>query len=325
MKDKNALGIGIDLGGTKILVSLVDISGNIFDSKKFETGDTDNGSVVLEKISSALKNFKNKYTILSIGIGSAGFVDYKHGIIHSSPNIKFLNEYHIVEEVRKLAGVETYVDNDVKMGAFAELHLGEGRGVDDFVFITFGTGIGGAIVVDRKIVRGIDNLAGEIGHLALVKDGYVCGCGKKGHFETLSSGPAIKRYFIEQLSCGRATKVFDFVKGDLSLIDVPLIAKFAKQGDELSLEALNYAMHYITIVISYIINLLNPQKIILGGGLLEGLEPVYDNLFDEIGKYALDIPLKSVKIVKSKLGENAVSVGAGIFGLMKKNNIDELW
>jgi len=106
---------------------------------------------------------------------------------------------------------------------------------------------------------------------------------------------------------------------------VPLISEFAENGDELSIESLNYAMHYIALVVSYVIDLLNPEKIILGGGLLEGLEPVYQNLLDEINEYALDIPLKSVDIVKSSLGENAISIGAGIFGLMKKNITGDLW
>ncbi|NCQ52966.1 MAG: ROK family protein, partial [Caldiserica bacterium] len=270
-------------------------------------------------------NFKSTQKVSSIGIGSAGFVDYKRGIVLSSPNIKFLNEFPLAEEIKKLINIETFIDNDVKMGAFAELYVGEGRNVNDFVFITFGTGIGGAIVINKKIVRGFDNLAGEIGHLTLVENGYLCGCGKRGHFETLSSGPAIRRYFLEQVSFGRKTKVLESVNGDLSLIDVPLISEFAENGDELSIESLNYAMHYIALVVSYVIDLLNPEKIILGGGLLEGLEPVYQNLLDEINEYALDIPLKSVDIVKSSLGENAISIGAGIFGLMKKNITGDLW
>ena len=325
MNDKSKFGIGIDLGGTKILGTLVDISGNIFGKVKFRIGDTNDSNSVIKKIVNIVENFKSTQKVSSIGIGSAGFVDYKRGIVLSSPNIKFLNEFPLAEEIKKLTNIETFIDNDVKMGAFAELYVGEGRNVNDFVFITFGTGIGGAIVINKKIVRGFDNLAGEIGHLTLVENGYLCGCGKRGHFETLSSGPAIRRYFLEQVSFGRKTKVLESVNGDLSLIDVPLISEFAENGDELSIESLNYAMHYIALVVSYVIDLLNPEKIILGGGLLEGLEPVYQNLLDEINEYALDIPLKSVDIVKSSLGENAISIGAGIFGLMKKNITGDLW
>ncbi|MCX6088203.1 MAG: ROK family protein [Caldiserica bacterium] len=325
MNDKSKFGIGIDLGGTKILGTLVDISGNIFGKVKFGIDDTNDSNSVMKKIAKIVENFKSTQMVSSIGIGSAGFVDYKRGIVLSSPNIKFLNEFPLAEEIKKLTNIETFIDNDIKMGAFAELYVGEGRNVNDFVFITFGTGIGGAIVINKKIVRGFDNLAGEIGHLTLVENGYLCGCGKRGHFETLSSGPAIRRYFLEQVSFGRKTKVLEPVSGNLSLIDVPLISEFAKNGDELSLESLNYAMHYIALVVSYVIDLLNPEKIILGGGLLEGLEPVYQNLLDEINEYALDIPLKSVDIVKSSLGENAISIGAGIFGLMKKNITGDLW
>jgi glucokinase len=329
MNDKKEFGIGIDLGGTKILGALVDISGNVFGKVKFRIGDTNDSkndsNSVIKKIANIVENFRSTQKVSSIGIGSAGFVDYKRGIVLISPNIKFLNEFPLAEEIKKLTNIETFIDNDVKMGAFAELYVGEGRNVNDFVFITFGTGIGGAIVINKKIVRGFDNLAGEIGHLRLVENGYLCGCGKRGHFETLSSGPAIRRYFLEQVSFGRKTKVLEFVNGDLSLIDVPLISEFAENGDELSIESLNYAMHYIALVVSYVVDLLNPEKIILGGGLLEGLEPVYQNLLDEINEYALDISLKSVDIVKSSLGENAISIGAGIFGLMKKNIKGDLW
>ncbi len=325
MSKKNYFGVGVDLGGTKILGTLVNIDGNLINKLKIETGDTENGAQILAKITDIVKEFSKIQEISSIGIGSAGFVDYKKGIVHNSPNIKFLKEFKLSDKIKELTGIETYIDNDVKMGAFAELQLGEGKNINDFVFITFGTGIGGAIVINKKLVRGFDNLAGEIGHLSLVEGEYLCGCGKKGHFETLSSGPAIKRYFLEQISYGRKSEVLRFVDGDLSLIDVPLISQFARNGDDLSLESLNYAMHFIALVISYLINLLNPEKIILGGGLLKGLEPVYQNLFAEINKYALDTSLRSVEIVRSNLGEDAISLGAGILGLMKKHNMSNLW
>jgi glucokinase len=317
MDEISNYGVGIDIGGTKIYAALVDINGHIIDKAKVETGDSKDGSQVLDKITGIVENFKKIKRFSSIGIGAAGFVDYKTGIVHDSPNIKFLHEFELGNRLRQQTNIETFVDNDVKMGAYAELYLGEGRDVNDFIFITFGTGIGSSIVIDRKILRGAANLAGEIGHLTLIKNGYLCGCGKRGCFETISSGPAIKRYFLEKISQGRESEVVKFVNGNISLIDVPLISRFAREGDALALDSLNHALHYITLVISYLINLLNPQKIILGGGLLHGLEPVFQNLFTEIGEYALRIPLASVKIVKSKFEDEAISIGAGIYGIKR--------
>lgn len=308
--------IGIDLGGTKISGVLLNRGYTLVKKARVDTGNTEKGEEIIQKILNMVKEFRNNYEITSIGIGCAGLINEREGIVQSSPNIKFLNNYHLAPEIEQKTGLKTFVDNDVKAGAVSELFIGEGKDVSDFVLITLGTGIGSTIVINRRIVRGHNNLAGEVGHLTLVEDGYLCGCGKRGCFETLSSGPAIKRYFLKRISEGESSKIMETVAGNPELIDVPLITQFAEDGDRLSLEAIEYSLHFITLVTSYFINLLNPQKIIFGGGLTKGLAPFFDRIYDNLPLYALDIPLNNVKIVKSDI-EEGIATGAAIYGFMK--------
>jgi glucokinase len=311
--------IGIDLGGTKINGALLKSDGEIVTKVRLQTGNTEKGEEIVEKMLSIINQLKESNSVKAIGIGSAGFIDNKKGIVKASPNIKFFKNFNLAETIKLSTNIETFVDNDVKAGAVAELLIGEGKDVNDFVFITLGTGIGGAIVINKHLVRGADNLAGEIGHITFDENGYLCGCGKRGCLETIASGPAIKRAMLEAMKNGRKTMVLDLVQNDISEIDVPNISEAALLGDKLSIEVLSKAAHYIGLELSYLTNTLNPEKIIIAGGLINGLEPVKKVIYDSFDKFTLEIPKHRVKIIVSTLGMDSVSIGAGLYALKRIN------
>ena len=308
-------GIGIDIGGTKILFNLIDDDGKVFKKGFVKTGNTNEEKRIIEDMIKMINSIKEGFNVESIGIGCAGFIDYKKGVVIKSPNINFLENYPLKNIIEDSVKIPTFIDNDVKMGAIGELFFGEGVDSPFFIFLTLGTGIGGAIVYKNKLIRGMNNLAGEIGHITLDKEGIFCGCGKRGCFEKLSSGGSIKDYVIQGIKMGRKTKILDRVGNDIQKIDTIIIMDLAFENDELCVEAVLNSLQYVGLVISYLINIFNPDKIIIGGGLTKGLGYFFNKIIDFAMLYSLKIPFENVKIVKAGLEIEATSMGAGIYGL----------
>ncbi|HQO99724.1 MAG TPA: ROK family protein, partial [Caldisericia bacterium] len=280
-------GIGIDIGGTKILFNLIDEDGKVFKKGFVKTGDTNEEKRIIEDMIKMINSIKEGFNVESIGIGCAGFIDYKKGVVIKSPNINFLENYPLKNIIEDNVKIPTFIDNDVKMGAIGELFFGEGVDSPFFIFLTLGTGIGGAIVYKNKLIRGINNFAGEVGHITLDKEGIACGCGKKGCFEKLSSGGSIKDYVVQGIKMGRKTKILDKVDNDIQKIDTIIIMDLAFENDELCVEAVLNSLQYVGLVVSYLINIFNPDKIIIGGGLTKGLGYFFNRIIDFAMLYSL--------------------------------------
>lgn len=314
------LALGIDLGGTKIQGIIMDDSGYIYHSHATPTGDSISN---LLKVIKDLINFGKENNLYPsvIGLGSAGLVDHQQGIARESANIKFLKNYPLKNLIEKEFGINTFIDNDVKAGAIAEKFFGEGLDINDFIYITMGTGIGGAIFIDGKMYRGHDNHSGEIGHITLDPNGFECGCGKKGCYESIASGKAILRFVLEKIEQDYSTILTDLVQGNLNEIDTYLIAEAARKGDKLSLEAFKISAYHTGLVTSYLINIFNPDKIIISGGLSEAWDLLYPDIFSVSKKFSLSIPFNSVQIVKSTLGSCGVALGAAKLGFLGKEGL----
>ena len=314
------LGIGIDLGGTKILGVLTNENGKVLKSIKEGTGNTNEGERIISTIVAIIEKLKEGFKVKSVGIGCAGFIDYTNGVVHESPNIKFLKNFPLGKTIYEKIKIPVFVDNDVKAGCVAEIYLGGGKNTKNFVYVTLGTGIGGCIVHDGKIVRGANNMAGEVGHITIDEFGPLCGCGKRGCVEALASGLFIKNYFIHGVKRGIKTSVVEEIE-DIDKIDVPLIAKHARKGDLLSLKVLRTAAKNIGLMLSIIINILNPEKIIIGGGLLNAIDIVFEEMIETARLHSLKIPFESVKIEKSSVGEEGVAIGSSIMGILRSEGM----
>ncbi|BAL81132.1 ROK family protein [Caldisericum exile] len=302
--------IGVDLGGTKIFGVALNDNFEILSSKRVLTGDVNDLSSIIEKVINLINELKTENT-KSVGFGVAGFVDFKNGIIHGSPNIPALKEVNLKEIVERETGLYTFIDNDAKTGALAELYVGSDKNLKDFLFIAFGTGIGSAIVTNGSIVRGKDNLAGEIGHITLDPNGPLCTCGKYGCFEAFASGPSIRRIYLERINKTTKSPLLESINYNFDLIDTPLIFEFINT-DPIAKEVLYETAMHIGHGLSIVVNLLNPEKIIIGGGMGQSLKLIFNDIMDSFYKNTLKIPGKSVQFEFSTLGNVGVALGSGI-------------
>lgn len=302
--------IGIDLGGTKIFGVSLNEKFEIVSTKRLPTGNVNSLENIIQNILDVIYYLKTERT-KKIGLGIAGFIDHNEGIVHGSPNIPALFEVKLKDIIESRTGLPTTIENDAKSGAVAELYVGSGKNTSDFLFIAFGTGIGSAIVSNGKIVRGKNNLAGEIGHITLDTNGPLCTCGKRGCFEAFASGPSIRRIFIQSIDENKKSPLLESVNYNLNIIDTPLIFQF-KDTDSIAKDVLKETAMRIGHGLSIVVNLLNPEKIIIGGGLGESLKLIFNDILDSFYKNTLKIPGKSVVFEFSTLGNIGVAIGSGI-------------
>jgi glucokinase len=325
MAKKHALGI--DFGGTKLLAAVVDLdSGEVIATAKKRTSATDSPDEILEKIhgaaDAALEAAKLKpKNIVGIGVGAAGQVDAKQGVLLGTPNLsQAVIDLPIAESLRKRFGVRAALRNDVQVAATGELAFGAGKGVSDFLCCFVGTGVGGAVVVGGRLVTGVSGSAGEIGHLVVDTGGRICGCGGRGHLEAYASRTAITYSLMGDLKRGRDS-VLRKLAPDLTTATMwpesgavrsGILEDAIAQGDQLVTETIMEAGRYLGYGLASVINLLNPARIVLGGGVIESVGLMYDVAVEYARREALAAPGAAVEFTKAKLGDHAGVVGAAL-------------
>ena len=307
--------IGIDVGGTNVKIALVNDKGNIIYSNSIPTraemGYEYTINNMKEAISELLKETKSEAkSIEGIGFGFPGQIDYKKGIVRLAPNIPGWVEVPIAEIIEKEFGIPTRVDNDVRCAALGELNYGAGKGCENLICITVGTGIGSGLVINGKLVRGASNAAGELGHIKLdMHGGPLCGCGDRGCLEAFASGPSIVALAEEYIKGGKSTKYRELANPDITPY---IVSEAAKQGDPVAKRIFTIVGEYIGIGLASVVNLLNPEKIIIGGGVAAAgdilLNPIKENLI----KRAMPIAASAVEIVPAQLGNSAGVIGASL-------------
>lgn len=311
--------IGIDLGGTKILTALVEReSGNVVNCIKKKTkkdkGPKNITKKMIESIEELLENV-NLDEISSIGIGSAGQIDRKNGIILSAPNLDCydLNVKKILNEHFDLP---VYIGNDVETATLGELKFGAGKGCNDLVCIFVGTGVGSSIVKDGKIIRGATGTAGEIGHMIVDLNGRQCACGGHGCLEAYASRSAIERRIEGALKKGRKSCILEYLETGKSITS-SMIKKSIEREDELVLQYVTEASEYLSGGIASIINFINPELVILGGGLIEAVDFFYEKTIKKARTKSLPIPAEKIKFSKAKLGDYSGVIGATLLQNIK--------
>lgn len=314
MKTKSFLGI--DFGGTKINFVLL-TNNKIIYKMGILTGKIVSGDDIVQKILTGVTKVEQKTSIhpSAIGIGLAGMVNRTTGQIIFLPNIGKIKDFPIVEHLSKKLSIPTFLENDVNAALLGEACLGAAQNKQNVVFISVGTGIGGAILIAGRIYTGKNGLAGEIGHLTVQENGLLCNCGKRGCLETVASGKGIERYVTSEITKGVKTEMMG------CKITAKKIAQFAKHGDKLALRAYSQASHYLGKICGNIINILNPEIIILGGGVVEsGL--ILRNTIKVTKNYALASSLKDIKIMSSSLKNDAGAIGAAFLAETLKSKKD---
>lgn len=311
------LAVGIDFGGTKILAGVVNLeSGKLVGTGKKKTRQPHEQDDLIKRIASvaneAIEEAKVDPKKLSgIGIGAAGMVNRQKGILLNAVNLG-LQEVPLAEPLSDIYKVPCRVGNDVEVATLGEMRFGAGKSSEDFICIFVGTGIGSGIVIGGKQYRGATGTAGEIGHMILEPDGKPCGCGAMGCLEAYASRTAVAKQILADVNRGLETMVRDKIDLTKGILRSKALAQAVQANDEVVVRAVDQAARYMGMGMANVVNLLNPQRIILGGGLVEALDHYFDVACREAKYRALRIASKKLEIVKAELGDYAGIVGAAL-------------
>lgn len=307
--------IGIDVGGTNVKIALVD-EGKIIYSNSVPTYAQMGYEYTVNNIKQAIRDLMKETEttaadIKGIGFDFPGQVDYKTGVVKLAPNIPGWVNVPIAQMIEEAFHIPTRIDNDVRCAALGEMNFGAGKGCQNFVCITVGTGIGSGLVVNGQLVRGAANAAGEIGHIKLqMKDGPICGCGDTGCLEAFASGPSIVAMAQDYLKSGKSTK-FREMAGDGEITPY-IVAKAAEAGDPVAKRIFTIIGEYVGMGLVSVINLLNPEKVIIGGGVAEAGDLLLEPIRKTVMERAMVVARESVEIVPAELGNSAGVIGASM-------------
>src|SRR3954470_5075218 len=225
------LACGIDVGGTKSAGGVIDEDGAIVEELRVESPATD-AEAIEEAIARLVTELRSRHTIETVGVGAAGYVDKARAVVLFAPNVAWRNE-DLKSELEKRVELPVVIENDANAAAWGEFTYGAGRDTDDLLLVTVGTGVGGGLVLDGEVYRGANGVGAEIGHMRVVPNGILCGCGKHGCFEQYASGSALVREARAQALSGAmiAQGMLQRAGGDLTRITRPLITEAAQAGD----------------------------------------------------------------------------------------------
>lgn len=312
--------VGVDIGGTKILSVVVNNKFEIISRCRKKTKgwakDIKPEERIIETIEESIKKAGSP-EIIGIGVGAPGPVDTKNGIIINTPNLGW-KDFPIVDTLSKHFSIPVFLDNDVNLGTYAEWLLGNNKDAKHVVGVFPGTGIGGGLIINRKIVHGASGGAGEIGHMTMQIDGPLCGCGKRGCLEALASRIAIMKEISALILRGESEYLYEKVGTDVSKIRSSVIAEVIENGEKKVENIVRKAAFLTGVAIANLINILSPELIILGGGLIEALGKIYEEEIQRaVKEHAMPFLRKKVVIEIGKLGDDAVALGAALLCVKK--------
>ena len=304
------LVIGIDLGGTNIKGALIDTGGNIVSKQEIPTMANGGPGIVAGRISGMIDELGRRAAdsgnnVAGVGIGIPGQPDKVKGEVVFAPNLHW-HHVPLLSLLNLKKDLPVYLDNDANVAALGEQWRGAGRGALNMIMVTIGTGIGGGLILDGRLYSGTTGTAGEVGHTVIDPQGPQCSCGRRGCLETLTSATAMVRMAKEAIDRGRVTALFR--EENLEARDIVIAAN---AGDDVAREIIEQAAYYLGIGLANLINLFNPDTIVIGGGVSKAGPILFDPLCRTVVEWSLEAPCKAVKIVPAELGNNAGCIGAG--------------
>jgi glucokinase len=297
--------VGLDIGGTSAKVGLVDREGNIIEKSNVEVIKNTDWKTVVDKFIEPIIEWKKKYTIKAIGIVAPNFYNHKDGLFYNCINIPVLSEVPFVKYISDKLGIKSFADNDATAAAVGELLFGSGKNYKDFMLVTLGTGVGGGLILNERIYRGFNGFAGEFGHMVIVPEGRECNCGNRGCIEVYASATAMIKSIQSGIKKGFITNYDKSEK-----ITAQLIFEKAKNGDVYSLEVVNNAAKYLGIALGSVINLLNLEAIIIGGGVASSGDFFINKIKFYTEQIAWKLFTKDLKIIPAQLLNDAGIIGA---------------
>ncbi len=319
MSDKRVYA-GIDIGGTNVKYGLVDHDGKTLYKEQRPTLAEKGATPLMHLITNIAERLlydaaEEEYDVKWLGVGTPGAVDFRTGkVIGPCPNIEGWLGMEIGEILRERLNMPVWVDNDVNAMALAESRFGAASGAKAAVCLTVGTGVGGGIILDSRIYRGADYSAGELGHIPINFDGPQCRCGSRGCLEAYCASYAIIGR-AKKLMGNELTPAFEAIlDNDTGHLTIKKIFSAEKKGDAVARQVLDETARYLGIGLAGIVNLLNPDVVVIGGGIIEGGGGLLEAVAAEIKERAFDSAVENLSVVKAALGNDAGFIGAGLLG-----------
>jgi glucokinase len=303
--------LGIDLGGTGVKIAIVNKNGDILEQTSFPSACPADPKMIAAAIISHSMKLKHFPEVKSIGVGVAGDIDQQKGIVRFSPNLGWRNVHFRDMLARKLRKHIT-IDNDANAAAFGAFWLDSKGKAKNLICVTLGTGVGGGVVINGELYRGATGSAGEIGHITIDPNGPRCNCGNYGCIERYVGAPYLSSYGRQAVKRGNNGKLAKLAKGNLNSITPAMIAEAANKGDSKAKEIFRLAGERLGILFADLINLLNPEMIVLSGGVSQSADLMMKSIKDTITMRAYETPAKACKIIVSRYTHKLGVVGAAL-------------
>ena len=306
-----SLTVGVDVGGTKVLGGVVDASGKVLASSRRDT-PREGGSELTQTIAAVALELMQEHSITAVGVSAAGFVSSDRKTMLATPNIADWNGVQLDLELTKLIGLPVVIENDANAAAWGEAKFGAGRNQAHMMMLTIGTGVGGGIVLNNELYRGAFGVAAEFGHLRVVPEGHLCGCGARGCFEQYASGSALRRHAREAISASPDLARNLLARGDGTIdgLTGQAITDAAREGDAVALAAFQTTAQYLGAGIASLAVLLDPSCVVIGGGVIDAGEILLAPTREAMKRY---MPFAGKhpypEIVAAELGNEAGLVG----------------
>ena len=300
--------IGVDLGGTNLRTALVTPEGNVLEKYKEATDASAGYQRVIEQLIRSIERQRNNagkrgLAVSTVGVGAPGVIHANRGVVVKSPNFPDWNNLPLKQLLETSIALPVCIENDANAAALGEQWRGAGKGIGSMILLTLGTGVGGGIILDGRIWEGADGMAGEIGHMTLVPEGRKCGCGNRGCLEMYASARGIVMSYRE----GR----------ERSEVTAEQIYNDARAGDALARSVMSEMGRFLGIGMASLINIFNPEMIVVGGGVRDAWNLFIETARQEIRERAFAYPAERTQIVPSSLGDDAGMIGAAAAALQR--------
>ena len=315
--------LAIDLGGTKMITAIISNKGQVMAKERCLTLADEGPEAVIKRIFSTvdhllgLRNLDSSQ-LDSISIAAPGPLDFDKGLVTSPPNLPGWHDIPLRDIVKEKYKVNTFLINDANAAALGEHHLVAGRGINNLIFLTVGTGIGGGIIINGRLYSGASGSAGEIGHITIDVNGPRCNCGNIGCLEALASGTAVAKEVIKRIRQGERSSLTEIVGGKIENITTEEVSIAAQDGDSLASEVILKAATYLGVGIANLVNIFNPEMIIIGGGMAKMGDLLLNPARQVVRERAFQLPAQAVQIVPARLGDDAGVLGAAVFAFQQE-------
>jgi glucokinase len=312
----------VDIGGTKIIAAVFDGDGAVLSRIYCLTLAHEGPARVIKRLNQTIDRAIDKAglqrsQVAGIGVAAAAIIDINRGLVTEAPNLPRWRNVPLPALISGEFNLPVYLLNDASAAALGEHRYGAGRGLNNLIYITVSTGIGGGIIIDGELYNGTDGCAAEIGHMVIMVDGPACNCGRRGCLESLASGTAIGRMARERLAYGETSIMRALAGNVIEDVTSVTVARAARKGDMLALDVIRTAAGYLGIGLANLVNILNPQMIIVGGGVSSMGAMLLGPARKSMKAHAFKLPASTVRIVRPALGMDAGLSGAAEYARRK--------